>query len=125
MGFRWEGNGWPAFAWAGLFLTPLLISLGQLFFKMVGEKLSAANRSDFIFIVTDIYFWAAMVVYAAATFSWIFVLKFVPLSAAYSFTALGFIFVPALSIYFFGEQLTMRYYIGAGLIVLGLWTIHS
>ena len=36
-----------------------------------------------------------------------------------------FIFVPLLSIYFFGEQLNMRFYIGASLIVLGLWTIHS
>ena len=76
-------------------------------------------------ILDDPYFIAAMIVYAIATISWIFVLRSVPLAAAYSFTALGFLFVPFLSFLLFGEILTLRYFAGAAMIMAGLVIIHA
>jgi len=63
--------------------------------------------------VIDPYFIGAIIVYAIATFSWIIVLRSVPLAAAYSFTALGFLFVPILSSFILDEVLTLRYFLGA------------
>ncbi len=117
--------GWPLSVWVGLIGTPLLISSGQVLFKLVSARMPAVNAGAFKSVLIDPYFIGAMTVYAVATFSWILVLRSVPLAAAYSFTALGFLFVPILSFALFGEALTLRYFIGAFLIMAGLTVIHS
>jgi len=120
-----ESSGWPLSVWIGLIGTPLLISSGQVLFKLVSARMSTVDAGAFRSLLIDPYFIAAMIVYAIATFSWIVVLRSVPLAAAYSFTALGFMFVPILSFLLFGEVLTLRYFIGAFLIMTGLTVIHS
>jgi drug/metabolite transporter (DMT)-like permease len=120
-----ENSSWSLAVWGGLIGTPLLISSGQVLFKMVSARVSAVDAGAFRSIVVDPYFISAMIVYLIATFSWIFVLRSVPLAAAYSFTALGFLFVPILSTIIFGEMLTLRYFLGAALIMSGLTVIHS
>jgi hypothetical protein len=59
--------------------------------------MSAVGVSSLALLLIDPFFVAAMIVCAAATISWILVLRSVPLAAAYSFTAPGFIMVPILS----------------------------
>ena len=120
-----ENSSWSISAWAGLIATPLLISFGQVLFKFVSARMPAVDVMSLRLVLIDPFFIAAMVVYAAATFSWIIVLRSVPLGAAYSFTALGFLFVPILSALLFGEALAFRYFAGAFLIVAGLYVIHS
>lgn len=117
--------GWPLLVWVGLIGTPLLISGGQVLFKLVSARMSGVNAGAFQSLLIDPLFIGAMIVYAIATVSWILVLRSVPLAAAYSFTALGFLFVPILSYVLFGEALTLRYFIGAFLIMAGLTVIHS
>lgn len=119
-----ESSSWTLPVWAGLIGTPLLISSGQVLFKLVSARMSAVDAGAIRSVVIDPYFIGAMIVYAMATFSWILVLRSVPLAAAYSFTALGFVFVPILSIILFGEVLTPRYFFGAFLIMAGLIIIH-
>ena len=116
---------WSISVWAGLLGTPLLISTGQVMFKLVSARTEGVNSSTFRTILVDPYFIGAMVVYAIATFTWIFVLRSVPLAAAYSFTALGFLFVPVLSFVLFGEAITARYFAGAFLVISGLTLIHT
>ncbi len=119
-----ESSSWSLPVWVGLIGTPLLISGGQVLFKVVSARMSTVDAGAFRSLVLDPYFLAAMIVYAIATISWILVLRSVPLAAAYSFMALGFLFVPILSIILFGEVLTLRYFVGALLIIAGLITIH-
>lgn len=119
------GLGWSLPVWIGLIGTPLLISGGQVLFKLVSARMSGVNAGAFQSLLFDPLFIGAMVVYAIATVSWILVLRSVPLAAAYSFTALGFLFVPILSYFLFGEALTLRYFTGAFLIIAGLTVIHS
>ncbi|MGE4611174.1 MAG: EamA family transporter [Paracoccaceae bacterium] len=56
---------------------------------------------------------------------WVFVLRSVPLSFAYSFNALTFVIVPVLSALLLGEVLTMRNYLGAALIISGLLVVTN
>ncbi len=120
-----DNGSWSILAWAGLIATPLLIGGGQVLFKLVSMRMPAIDAASLRLMVIDPYFIAAMIVYATATVSWILVLRAVPLGAAYSFTALGFLFVPILSTFLFGEVLTFRYFAGAFLIMAGLSVIHS
>ena len=115
-----ESSGWSLSIWGGLIGTPLLISSGQVLFKLVSARMAAVDASAIRSLVIDPYFIGAMIVYAIATLSWIIVLRSVPLGIAYSFTALGFLFVPILSFLLFNEVLTLRYFAGAFLIMAGL-----
>ena len=120
-----ESSSWSLSVWGGLIGTPLLISSGQVLFKLVSARMSAVDASALRSVVIDPYFIGAIIVYAIATFSWIIVLRSVPLAAAYSFTALGFLFVPILSSVIFDEVLTLRYFLGTVLIMAGLTVIHT
>ncbi len=96
-----------------------------MLFKIVSARITSVDAMSMKSILFDPYFIAAMIIYAAATVGWILVLRSVPLAAAYSFTALGFLFVPILSFALFGEPLTVRYFAGAALITAGLAVIHA
>lgn len=119
------GSGWSWLVWSGLIGTPLLIGAGQVMFKVVSGRLAAVDLPALRGLLVDPYFIVAMAIYASATVSWILVLRAVPLGAAYSFTALGFLFVPILSAVLFGEALTLRYFMGALMIMGGLVVIHA
>jgi undecaprenyl phosphate-alpha-L-ara4N flippase subunit ArnE len=109
---------WSSGVWMALVGTPMLISGGQVLFKIVSSRISPATT--LVGMVLDPYFVAAMIVYMLATFLWLYVLKIVPLGAAYTFTSLGFLIIPLISAYFFGEMLTWKYFIGTFLVMSGL-----
>ena len=66
----------------------------------------------------------SLVVYACGTVVWIFVLKSVPLTLAYSFMALTFCFVPILAMLFLGETLSLRFAAGMALIMAGMLVVN-
>lgn len=106
--------------------TPIMIAAGQVLFKLTSERLVArGENASFTTALFDPVFIAALMLYGSATLLWLFVLKAVPLSYAYSFMALTFVMVPLLAAYFLGEQLGLRYIIGSGLIITGLLVVQS
>jgi drug/metabolite transporter (DMT)-like permease len=54
------------------------------------------------------YFFVALILCAAPTLLWVWILNFTPLSRAYPFLALAFALTPALGCSFFAEPLSMR-----------------
>ena len=111
--------------WVGLILTPVTISGGQILFKMASGRMGDANVAGFIRLISDPVFILAVTIYAAATFLWVYVLRAVPLSVAYTFMSLTFVIVPTLSALFLGEVLTLRNLIGAVFIIAGLLVVNS
>lgn len=103
--------------------TPFMIAAGQLLFKMASEKL-VTHQGKFISLAYDPIFISALAIYGSATLLWIYVLKVVPLAYAYSFMALTFVLVPILATVFLGETITLRYMMGASLIISGLLLTH-
>ena len=96
-----------------------------MLFKIVSGRVAAFDVPSIRQLLFDPYFVASMLVYAVATISWIYVLRSVSLGVAYSFTALGFLFVPILSMFLFGDVLSLRYFFGALLIMIGLVVINA
>jgi len=106
-----------------LIATPSLIAFGQLLFKHAGQNL-ASNQGKLYSLAYDPIFIGALALYGIATLAWVYVLQTVPLAKAYSFMALTFVIVPILAAFFLGEVMTLKYVIGAGLIICGLLLTH-
>lgn len=111
--------------WLGLTGTPLLIACGQVLFKLTSRSTGDFSAQGLIHLLLNPLLISALVVYGVGTIIWIFVLKTVPLTIAYSFMALTFCFVPLLASLFLGEALTLRYAIGAVLLIAGMIVINS
>ncbi|MEM8833629.1 MAG: SMR family transporter [Pseudomonadota bacterium] len=71
------------------------------------------------------WFWAATIVYTCTTILWMNALQNIPLSIAYPFIALGFIFVPLAAMFLFNEPLGLKYVIGVLLILIALRLITT
>ncbi len=108
-----------AYFWALLCMVG--ISLGQLIFKFVGNRLSGNSFTSLI-TQADILaaFSAGLVLYGVATIFWVLALRDLPLSRAYIFMALAFVLVPVGAWLVFGEALSLRYWAGVFLIVAGI-----
>ncbi|MEE4192125.1 MAG: EamA family transporter [Halieaceae bacterium] len=99
------------------------ISVGQLLFKKAGLQLAAENSwINASFLVTV---GLAAVVYGLATLLWIYLLKDIPLNRAYMTFALSFVLVPLASAYIYGERLSIGYFAGTALILVGLFVIFQ
>lgn len=98
---------------------------GQLLFKMAalrgaGDGPLAERIAGFLL---NGYFFVALILYAALTVMWVWILSFTPLSRAYPLLALAFALTPALGCLVFAEPLSMRLVIGIVLILGGLFFI--
>ena len=103
---------------------PLLLAAGQLLFKRTATRLVGLPMPEqLLTLLVQPSFYAACLLYAAATVLWVWLLTYIPLSAAYPFVALSFVVVPIASWWFLGEPLGRRYWMGIGLIVAGVSVI--
>lgn len=115
----------PAPVLAGLVLTPLLISAGQVLFKLTSARAGALSAAGLLGMLLDPYLIAAFAIYGFGTVVWVFVLKTVPLTVAYPFMALTFCAVPLLAWSMLGEPLGLRYILGTVLIMAGLVVVNA
>jgi multidrug transporter EmrE-like cation transporter len=101
------------------------MSFGQLLFKAAAElgtsEVSLGPR--LIAIVTNGYFLIAVILYAALTVLWVWILTFTPLSYAYPFAALAFGVTPLLAAVLFGDPVSLRLMAGCLLIIAGIIVI--
>ena len=115
-------GGFSALTWGLLVLTPTIIAGGQVLFKQAGVRGAGA---PFVQTLFDPVFILAVGIYGLATLMWVWVLKTVPLSSAYSFMALSYVLVPILAVVFLGESLSWKYAAGTALILGGLFVVQS
>lgn len=98
----------------------LCISAGQVIFKSCA--LSVKCSGSFWTLFFDIKFILTVSLYGITTLLWVWCLQSIPLSRGYLFMSLGFVFVPFLSWWYFNEPITIKYLLGAVLIVSGIIT---
>lgn len=105
-------------AYLGAFITVLVISTGQVLFKLASglidfrHPLASPKGLGVLF--------AALTIYGAATLLWIAVLRQAPLSRVYPIMAFSFVVVPLASIFLLKEQINLSYWGGVALIVAGV-----
>jgi multidrug transporter EmrE-like cation transporter len=108
-----------------LLLFAVLIAAGQFLFKHSAVALSGLGLSDSLAaLARQPAFYAALILYGSSTWLWVWILTRVPLSLAYPVVALGMILVPIIGWYFFGERLSVAYWIGSALIIAGMLTMQ-
>ena len=113
------------FTWLGLICTPVLIAGGQVLFKLASRDVGDFTLRGVVRLLFSPYLISALVVYGLGTIVWIYVLRSVPLTIAYSFMGLTFCVVPVLALLWLNEPLTLKYAGGAVLIMAGLLVINT
>jgi drug/metabolite transporter (DMT)-like permease len=98
------------------------MSAGQALFKLASLRLDPASSlpERIGTLWHNPLFLAALAVYFALSFLWVWILSFTPLSRAYLFVALSFAIVPVASAVLFAEPLSARTILGIALILGGL-----
>jgi len=97
----------------------LSLAAGQVLFKKTADTWSAAGTG--IMGIVSPWLFAALALYGAATLLWIYILRSAPLSQAYVFSLLGSAIVPVAGFVIFKEPLSLRYAIGASLVLVGVY----
>jgi drug/metabolite transporter (DMT)-like permease len=95
---------------------------GQILFKMAALKgVAEGPWAERLFsMMFNGFFATAVLLYAALTVLWVWILNFTPLSRAYVFVALAFAVTPLLGAFVFAEPISIRLVIGIGLVFCGL-----
>jgi drug/metabolite transporter (DMT)-like permease len=101
-----------------ILLTVILVSVGQVMFKYV-SLLITANNPVLGFKVLS-YIVLAFFISGCGTLIYIALLRSMTLSKAYPFMAMSFVIVPVLSCFFYGDKLSISYFAGIALIVIGI-----
>lgn len=99
----------------------LALSIGQVLFKQASVKFDIVGRGLLSSVLFNVQLLAGLMIYAIATFAWLSVIKEAPLRIAYPFAALAFVMVPILAHFFLGEPLSIRTFLGAMLIIIGVY----
>jgi multidrug transporter EmrE-like cation transporter len=102
-----------------------VVALGQVLFKAAAREIrvptSPSLASFFYGNIWPIALVAfAVFLYALSTIAWIYALRTVPLSTAYMFNALAFLFVPMVGFFLFQEAVPRFFLPSLCLIVLGI-----
>ncbi len=100
-----------------ILLTVIALSAGQVLFKLASRTIDGGDWRSFV----SPYLLIALVVYGGATLLWVLVLTRMPLQQAYPFIGLAFVIVPLVAHRFLGEPLYANTFVGAALIMLGIW----
>jgi drug/metabolite transporter (DMT)-like permease len=98
-------------------VTIVLLSLGQVLFKYAAAGLELSKP----WTLLSVPLLGALTIYGAATLAWLFVLSLVPLSTAYPFYGLGFVFVPFLSWWLLHEPIRPPVIVGSIIIMVGVF----
>jgi multidrug transporter EmrE-like cation transporter len=99
---------------------------GQLLFKVAAGQLGPERDPAAVMLrlLTLPSMWGAVALYAVTILAWVWVLRSMPLSVAYSAVALVFVLVPVLAIWLFREPVTPQLLIGAALITAGVLLVQ-
>jgi len=101
-----------------LILCVLATSIGHIMFKSIANILKDQGFS--FSLAFEPMFIAALFVYGFATIGWVWSLQDIPVSRAYLFMSLAYVFIPALAWFCFGETPNLRYLISTFMIVTGI-----
>jgi drug/metabolite transporter (DMT)-like permease len=104
------------------------MSGGQVLFKMAALRYGAAVGGlgeRLLGLAFNVYFLAALILYAGFAILWVWILSFIPLSRAYPFVALAFALTPLLGGLLFGDTISFRLIAGIFFILCGLFLVTS
>ncbi len=99
------------------------MACGQVLFKKAALVALHADPSLGLFRYLNLYLVLGLILYAALTALWMWLLQSVALSLAYPFVAMSFVWTPVMAAMFFGESLSRGYLAGLACIIVGIVVI--
>ncbi len=103
------------------------MAVGQILFKSAAVKLSLVEAQSFseqlsriLKIALDPAFVSAIVLYMSLSVFWVWLLSFIPITRAYPFVALAFVFTIMAGVFVFGESVTRMHILGVTFILVGI-----
>jgi len=99
-------------------LCVLGIAAGQILFKLSAAAMHKAG--SFTDQRSLIILFVALALYGITTLAWVWVLQKIDLGRVYPLMALAFVLVPLASHFVFGERFHTQYFVGVGLIMVGI-----
>jgi drug/metabolite transporter (DMT)-like permease len=108
-----------------VFATLAFTVAGQILLKWrateVGKALPSPGRGAYILgMFSDFYVWCGLGMAVVASVCWMLAVQKLPVSVAYPFMALSFLFVPLLATLLLAETLSLGQGLGMLLIVAGI-----
>lgn len=97
---------------------------GQILFKLAAGDLRTRFATGWVEAALSPWLIAAVLLYAASTALWLYILAHVPLTRAYPFALLGAAFVPLLARAALGEPLPALYLVGMAVVIGGVALIQ-
>jgi drug/metabolite transporter (DMT)-like permease len=105
--------------WIVLILYPVAVGAGQILFKLAAERLQP-NQPIYV-QMTEPMLLSAIGLYGGLAIIWMLIVRELPLSAAYPFVALSFVFTPLFAWALLGEKINPAYMIGIAFICVGVF----
>lgn len=118
-------SGW-ANPWLHLGLSVLCVLVSELLLKRGASDISDVESSwswTGINGLTSPIVWLAILFIIASFITWLYVLKYIPLSIAFPFSRVVDVLVPICCWIFLDETISPRRWIGIALVVIGLAVI--
>ena len=110
-------------------IQTLLLSGGNIILKVLLTHLPKFSWSKEFFhalLVKNWYWvWAMGISFTSAFILWLYILKHFEISKAYPLTAMSYIFGMVLAALFLGEAISVKQWLGAGMIIAGCFLILS
>lgn len=109
-----------------IFISVTISAVAQITLKQgmstaaVQQSLSAGGLQIFIAVISSLYVWLGLILYALGAVLWLGVLAKTDVSIAYPFVGLGFILTAVFGVFLLGEAFSVIRFVGTCLVVLGI-----
>lgn len=103
-----------------ILLSALLLVSGQILWKWSVAGVTHWHLTTMLSVITSYTFLAGAFLYVIATVVWMIVLSRLPLSMAYPFQSISYIFGMVASFYIFKETISPIQWLGALVIISGV-----
>lgn len=101
----------------------LLMVTGQMIFKYGLQGRTVESFPEIIKVMFSPIIILGLAIYAITAMLWLYILSRVPISFAYPIQALAFPLVLVLSMWFFGESISLTRWIGIAVIMIGVFFV--
>ncbi len=112
--------------WFQIVFSTLAVACAELFLKrgaVAARPLSAALNWTGVSGLTSPLVWIGIVLVAISFASWLYVLRFLPLSIAFPLSQSVHVLVPIGSWIFLGELISSRRWAGIALVAIGIFSV--
>lgn len=108
----------------GLLLTNvILVVSGQLMWKKAVSPITTWNGEAFFYLMKSPWFWGGTTLYVSTFVLWLYILSKMPFSIAYPFQSISYVLGIVFAFFFFKEAVSVTQWIGAIVIMIGVYLI--